>query len=115
MSILDGIHQVTEIFTKVFIIADCWSNLLIRQVNVTFHFPILIIIITIVIIDFQGREYCFISNIDNLGATVDLKILKTIMKTSEVGPLEFVMEVTDKTKADVKVRLVTDLVNFFAC
>lgn len=50
----------------------------------------------------QGREYCFISNIDNLGATVDLSILHLLIN-SDKSP-EFVMEVTDKTKADVKVR-----------
>lgn len=48
----------------------------------------------------QGREYCFISNIDNLGATVDLRILHLLIN-SDKSP-EFVMEVTDKTKADVK-------------
>lgn len=46
----------------------------------------------------QGRKYVFLSNIDNLGATVDLKILKEIIKDSS----EFIMEVTDKTRADVK-------------
>lgn len=51
----------------------------------------------------QGREYCFISNIDNLGATVDFKILKLLLDKTETSPLEFVMEVTDKTRADVKV------------
>nr|QBH73774.1 UTP-glucose-1-phosphate uridylyltransferase 2 [Franklinothrips vespiformis] len=49
----------------------------------------------------QGREYCFISNIDNLGATVDLRISDLLLNTEEKSP-EFVMEVTDKTKADVK-------------
>uniref|UniRef100_A0A1B6E808 UTP--glucose-1-phosphate uridylyltransferase n=2 Tax=Clastoptera arizonana TaxID=38151 RepID=A0A1B6E808_9HEMI len=49
----------------------------------------------------QGREYCFISNIDNLGATVDLNILNLLLKPGSPSP-EFVMEVTDKTKADVK-------------
>ncbi|XP_075227886.1 UDP-glucose pyrophosphorylase isoform X1 [Lycorma delicatula] len=49
----------------------------------------------------QGREYCFISNIDNLGATVDLNILHLLLDSRSKGP-EFVMEVTDKTKADVK-------------
>lgn len=48
----------------------------------------------------QGRDYCFISNIDNLGATVDLRILNLLIN-SDKSP-EFVMEVTDKTKADVK-------------
>lgn len=46
----------------------------------------------------QGIEYLFISNIDNLGATVDPIILEHMMKTGA----EFIMEVTDKTKADIK-------------
>ncbi|XP_046403634.1 UTP--glucose-1-phosphate uridylyltransferase isoform X1 [Ischnura elegans] len=53
----------------------------------------------------QGRKYCFISNIDNLGATVDLSILNLLMNPSENGhksASEFLMEVTDKTRADVK-------------
>ena len=50
----------------------------------------------------QGKEYCFVSNIDNLGATVDLNILNFLLQGSSV---EFLMEVTDKTRADVKVRL----------
>lgn len=55
---------------------------------------------------FQGREYCFISNIDNLGATVDLSVLNLLLKQSLSGsPCEFLMEVTDKTRADVKVIL----------
>lgn len=51
----------------------------------------------------EGREYCFISNVDNLGATVDLNILNLLMHPvpGHQKP-EFVMEVTDKTKADVK-------------
>ncbi|ESO82432.1 hypothetical protein LOTGIDRAFT_223337 [Lottia gigantea] len=50
-----------------------------------------------------GKKYVFISNIDNLGATVDLNILNFLLTPSEnsVSP-EFVMEVTDKTRADVK-------------
>lgn len=51
-----------------------------------------------------GREYCFISNIDNLGATVDLNILNLLLNPKYNEKHEFVMEVTDKTKADVKVR-----------
>uniref|UniRef100_A0A0N5A7E2 UTP--glucose-1-phosphate uridylyltransferase n=1 Tax=Parastrongyloides trichosuri TaxID=131310 RepID=A0A0N5A7E2_PARTI len=47
----------------------------------------------------EGREYVFLSNIDNLGATVDLNILNFLIKNPE---REFVMEVTDKTRADVK-------------
>merc|ERR1719225_1826881 len=46
----------------------------------------------------EGKEYCFISNIDNLGATVDLNILNMVISNNR----EFVMEVTDKTRADVK-------------
>lgn len=49
-----------------------------------------------------GREYCFISNIDNLGATVDLNILKLLLDSLSQTPIEFLMEVTDKTRADVK-------------
>ncbi|GMT10243.1 hypothetical protein PFISCL1PPCAC_1540, partial [Pristionchus fissidentatus] len=43
--------------------------------------------------------YCFLSNIDNMGATVDLNILNFVH--SPDAP-EFVMEVIDKTRADVK-------------
>lgn len=51
----------------------------------------------------DGRQYCFLSNIDNLGATVDLNILRLLLtKTEPEQSPEFVMEVTDKTKADVK-------------
>lgn len=50
----------------------------------------------------QGKKYCFISNIDNLGATVDMKILNLLLNPSNRCKNEFVMEVTDKTRADVK-------------
>ncbi|XP_055298269.1 UTP--glucose-1-phosphate uridylyltransferase isoform X1 [Sitodiplosis mosellana] len=50
----------------------------------------------------EGREYCFLSNIDNLGATVDLNILNKLLGEKSGKPIEFVMEVTDKTRADVK-------------
>ena len=53
---------------------------------------------------FQGRDYCFISNIDNLGATVDLNILKLLINKDKTDSIEFLMEVTDKTRADVKVN-----------
>ncbi|TFK20968.1 UTP--glucose-1-phosphate uridylyltransferase [Coprinopsis marcescibilis] len=46
----------------------------------------------------QGKEYLFVSNSDNLGATVDPRILNHMDSTQS----EFVMEVTDKTKADIK-------------
>jgi len=48
----------------------------------------------------EGREYMFVSNIDNLGATVDMKILNMLLDPQNKS--EFVMEVTDKTRADVK-------------
>ncbi|CCK69661.1 UTP--glucose-1-phosphate uridylyltransferase KNAG_0C05630 [Huiozyma naganishii CBS 8797] len=46
----------------------------------------------------QGREVLFVSNGDNLGATVDLKILNHMLETGA----EYIMELTDKTRADVK-------------
>jgi UTP--glucose-1-phosphate uridylyltransferase len=46
----------------------------------------------------QGREYLFISNVDNLGATVDYNILNMM----DEQKCEYIMEVTDKTRADVK-------------
>lgn len=51
----------------------------------------------------EGKEYVFVSNIDNLGATVDLHILHHLMSQPAHRRCEFVMEVTDKTRADVKV------------
>ncbi|XP_065151400.2 UDP-glucose pyrophosphorylase 2a isoform X1 [Paramisgurnus dabryanus] len=50
----------------------------------------------------EGKEYIFVSNIDNLGATVDLHILNHLMIQPSGKRCEFVMEVTDKTRADVK-------------
>lgn len=46
----------------------------------------------------EGKEYLFISNSDNLGAVVDQRILQHMIDSDA----EFLMEVTDKTKADVK-------------
>lgn len=46
----------------------------------------------------KGKEYVFVSNVDNLAATVDLKILEYLQKNN----IDFGMEVTEKTKADVK-------------
>jgi len=45
-----------------------------------------------------GKEYVFISNIDNLGATVDFNILNYMDNTK----VDFIMELTDKTRSDVK-------------
>ncbi|XP_061626176.1 UTP--glucose-1-phosphate uridylyltransferase-like isoform X1 [Phyllopteryx taeniolatus] len=50
----------------------------------------------------EGKEYVFVSNIDNLGATVDLHILRRLINQSPDRRCEFIMEVTDKTRADVK-------------
>ena len=46
----------------------------------------------------------FISNIDNLGATVDVNILNFLAgeEAASKPRCEFLMEVTDKTRADVK-------------
>ncbi|KAI0702985.1 UTP-glucose-1-phosphate uridylyltransferase [Cerioporus squamosus] len=46
----------------------------------------------------EGKEYLFVSNSDNLGAVVDDKILQHMIDSQA----EFIMEVTDKTKADIK-------------
>ena len=46
----------------------------------------------------DGKEYIFLSNIDNLGAVVDLRILQHMAETGA----EYIMELTNKTKADVK-------------
>ncbi|CCE82933.1 Piso0_002697 [Millerozyma farinosa CBS 7064] len=46
----------------------------------------------------QGREILFVSNGDNLGATVDSKILDHMIDTGA----EYIMELTNKTRADVK-------------
>lgn len=46
----------------------------------------------------MGKKVCFISNIDNLGATVDLNILGQCVTEGN----DFIMEVTEKTRADVK-------------
>ncbi|OIR59079.1 MAG: UTP-glucose-1-phosphate uridylyltransferase [Amphiamblys sp. WSBS2006] len=46
----------------------------------------------------EGREYIFVSNTDNLGAVLDDRILAHIIKTQK----DFTMEVTEKTKADIK-------------
>ncbi|CAL8079926.1 unnamed protein product [Calicophoron daubneyi] len=51
----------------------------------------------------EGKEWVFISNIDNLGATVDTKILNYIAKSAKEGrQCDFLMEVTPKTPSDVK-------------
>lgn len=52
----------------------------------------------------EGKEYIFISNTDNLGAVVDETILQHMVESQA----EFLMEVTDKTKADVKGGTIID-------
>jgi len=46
----------------------------------------------------EGKEWLFVSNIDNLASTVDWKILKHAVEAD----VDFIMEVTDKTRADIK-------------
>ncbi|PCH43926.1 UTP-glucose-1-phosphate uridylyltransferase [Wolfiporia cocos MD-104 SS10] len=46
----------------------------------------------------EGKEYLFVSNSDNLGAVVDERILQHMIDSQA----DFLMEVTDKTKADIK-------------
>src|SRR5271167_1782296 len=52
----------------------------------------------------RGKEYIFVSNIDNLGAIVDMNILQHMANTQA----EYIMELTDKTKADVKGGTIID-------
>ena len=52
----------------------------------------------------RGVEMIFLSNADNLGAVVDLRILEHMNKTGA----EYIMELTDKTKADVKGGTIID-------
>lgn len=46
----------------------------------------------------EGKEYLFISNVDNLAATADLKILQTVIEQN----IDFCIELTKKTRADIK-------------
>jgi len=46
----------------------------------------------------QGKEYIFLSNVDNLAATVNFDILNHMIENQS----EFIMEVTNKTLSDVK-------------
>ncbi|QDS70309.1 putative UTP--glucose-1-phosphate uridylyltransferase [Venturia effusa] len=52
----------------------------------------------------RGIEIVFLSNADNLGAVVDLRILQHMHDTKS----EYIMELTDKTKADVKGGTIID-------
>ncbi|OBT67554.1 UTP-glucose-1-phosphate uridylyltransferase [Pseudogymnoascus sp. 23342-1-I1] len=52
----------------------------------------------------RGVEIVFLSNVDNLGAVVDLRILQHMVETKS----EYIMELTDKTKADVKGGTIID-------
>ena len=52
----------------------------------------------------RGVEYIFLSNADNLGAVVDLNILQHMAQQK----CEYIMELTDKTKADVKGGTIID-------
>ncbi len=46
----------------------------------------------------DGKRICFVSNVDNVGATVDLSLLHTMHRHN----IMFLIEVTDRTEADVK-------------
>ncbi|KAL7913122.1 UTP-glucose-1-phosphate uridylyltransferase [Trichoderma velutinum] len=52
----------------------------------------------------RGIEIIFLSNVDNLGAVVDLRILQHMVETKA----EYIMELTNKTKADVKGGTIID-------
>ncbi|OAA48681.1 UTP-glucose-1-phosphate uridylyltransferase [Metarhizium rileyi] len=52
----------------------------------------------------RGIEIIFLSNVDNLGAVVDLRILQHMVETDA----EYIMELTNKTKADVKGGTIID-------
>jgi UTP--glucose-1-phosphate uridylyltransferase len=52
----------------------------------------------------RGIEIVFLSNVDNLGAVVDLRILQHMVETDA----EYIMELTNKTKADVKGGTIID-------
>jgi UTP--glucose-1-phosphate uridylyltransferase len=52
----------------------------------------------------RGVEIVFLSNADNLGAVVDMRILEHMVKNEA----EYIMELTDKTKADVKGGTIID-------
>jgi UTP--glucose-1-phosphate uridylyltransferase len=46
----------------------------------------------------EGREYVFISNVDNLGGTLDFRIMYHLVNSEA----DFAMEVTRKTRSDVQ-------------
>ncbi|RWQ93011.1 putative UTP-glucose-1-phosphate uridylyltransferase Ugp1 [Paecilomyces variotii] len=52
----------------------------------------------------RGVEIIFLSNADNLGAVVDLRILQHMVDSKS----DYIMELTDKTKADVKGGTIID-------
>jgi len=52
----------------------------------------------------RGIEIIFLSNADNLGAVVDLRILQHMVESKA----EYIMELTNKTKADVKGGTIID-------
>ncbi|KAG7293032.1 putative UTP--glucose-1-phosphate uridylyltransferase [Staphylotrichum longicolle] len=52
----------------------------------------------------RGIEIIFLSNADNLGAVVDLRILQHMVESEA----EYIMELTNKTKADVKGGTIID-------
>ena len=62
-----------------------------------------------------GKKYVFISNIDNLGATVDTNLVNLMRSPPQgMSKPENIKEVTDKTAADVKVSgiIIMSMVQF---
>ena len=56
----------------------------------------------------RGREYAFISNVDNMAGITDLRILNKIVKER----VDFALEVTKTTQADVKGRALLRLCKY---
>ena len=54
------------------------------------------------LIEKEGRSVCFMSNIDNMGATVDLSILNKFIENQN----EFIMEVRINMKVDINNKMI---------
>lgn len=48
----------------------------------------------------QGRDVIFVSNVDNTGSSVDVRIASVICRKD----VDYVMEITEKTQQDIKVQ-----------
>ncbi|KAJ3915317.1 UTP-glucose-1-phosphate uridylyltransferase [Lentinula edodes] len=56
----------------------------------------------------EGKEYLFVSNSDNLGGVVDTAILQHFIESD----LDFLMEVTNKTKGDLNASIAYIFLNY---